>query len=89
MFIWRLCSLDASRWLMPWWCGWPGRVGIAEQLLQARADINAITNEGCTPLHKAAGAGHVEIVKMIVTAAGQAVSQVVSVTRPLISSASR
>ena len=55
-----------------------GRLGIAQQLLQNRADIIASSNEGCTPLHKAAAGGHGEVVRMILSAAGPLVSQLVS-----------
>lgn len=58
-----------------------GRASIAGQLVQAGADINAITNEGCTPLHRAASRGYADIVKLFISAAGSTASQLVSYHR--------
>ena len=55
-----------------------GRASIAGQLVQAGADINAITNEGCTPLHRAASRGYADIVKLFISAAGSTASQLVN-----------
>ena len=55
-----------------------GRTSIAQQLVQSGADINAITNEGCTPLHRAASQGYADIVRLFISAAGSTASQLVS-----------
>jgi hypothetical protein len=54
-----------------------GRTSIVEQLIQARADVMAITGEGCTALHKAAGGGYSDIVKILISAAGPMATQLV------------
>jgi ankyrin repeat protein len=43
-----------------------GQTEVAEYLLSAGADINALTNSGSTPLHGAAFYGHLEAAKLLI-----------------------
>ena len=46
--------------------------------MHARADVTALTGEGCTALHKAASGGYADIVKILISAAGGLATQLVS-----------
>ena len=58
-----------------------GRTAIVEQLVHARADVTALTAEGCTALHKAASGGYSDIVKILISAAGGLATQLVGATK--------
>jgi ankyrin repeat protein len=45
-----------------------GRIGIVQQLIDARADVNIESNNGSTPLIQASHFGHAEVVSMLIRA---------------------
>ena len=52
-----------------------GFPGIVKQLVRAGADVNLPLSNGMTPLSNAAGAGHIEIVKILLQVPGVRVNQ--------------
>ena len=51
--------------------GEAGSVGILDRLLDAGADVDALTNDLWTPLHEAALNGHVAAVERLLSANAQ------------------
>lgn len=52
---------------VPWAC-WTGTAAMAQIMLDAGADCNAVTHGGWTPLHAAVSGGHGEVVSCLLKA---------------------
>jgi ankyrin repeat protein len=41
-------------------------LSLTQHLLEHRAEVNAIDDEGCTPAHKAASLGHADVLALLI-----------------------
>eukprot|EP00959_Pyramimonas_sp_CCMP1952_P274248 5732397-Pyramimonas_sp.AAC.3 len=56
----------ANPLLIPATLSWPANLAVARILLQSRADVNEIDEDGVAPIHEAAGFSTVELTKLLI-----------------------